>query len=122
MFAKLFRRGASPSGDDIDPGQAIELMKAGAVLVDVRDAGEFAVGRSEAAVWVPLQGLVTQGRSALPPAAQYLFVCRSGNRSREALKRVGTPGQDKNVAGGMKAWAAAGLPMVADRGKRPIVA
>jgi rhodanese-related sulfurtransferase len=44
-------------------------------------------------------------------------VCRTGSRSERAAAALLGAGYDaRNVVGGMKAWAAAGLPVVTDGG------
>ncbi|MBF4160926.1 rhodanese-like domain-containing protein [Nocardioides acrostichi] len=106
---------------DLDPAQARQLMSDGALVVDVREPHEWAAGRIDGAVHHPL--------SALDPvllAAQQrpvLAVCRSGGRSSRAAQVLAAQGGPAvyNLAGGMQAWARAGLPMVAD-GETPEVA
>lgn len=89
-----------------------------AVLLDVREKSEWAVGHAPGAVHLPLTGLLAG--DALPAEAQgrpLVVICRSGNRSQQAaalLAERGAPAVD--VAGGMKAWAAAGHPVVDARG------
>jgi rhodanese-related sulfurtransferase len=49
-------------------------------------------------------------------------VCRSGGRSAQVVAWLTQQGYDvANVAGGMQAWAAAGKPMVSERGAEPTV-
>jgi len=41
-----------------------------------------------------------------------LAICRSGNRSQKAAELLAARGVEvSNVSGGMRAWAAAGLPV-----------
>lgn len=86
------------------------LAKGKAVLVDVREPHEFAVMHIEGAVNVPL-GELDEGRLAIATGGKSAVVmCRSGMRSAQACARISA----KNVvmlAGGMTAWAAAGLPV-----------
>ena len=45
------------------------------------------------------------------------MVCRSGHRSAKAAALLARHGRDVlNLAGGMRAWARAGLPVVASGG------
>jgi rhodanese-related sulfurtransferase len=55
--------------------------------------------------------------SELPRDRKLIMICRSGGRSgraAEALVERGLPAV--NLAGGMEAWRAAALPVVADGG------
>ena len=68
-----------------------ELMQnyAGAVLLDVRTAEEFAEGHLPQAVNLPLQSIAVQAQSALPQKDIPLFVyCRSGVRSAKAAAEL----------------------------------
>jgi rhodanese-related sulfurtransferase len=84
----------------------------GALLVDVREPNEFAQGRAEGAVLLPL-GQLNSRFDELPRDRQLLMVCRTGGRSSNATKFLASQGFDKavNVNGGMVAWHNAGLPM-----------
>ncbi|MGW3730224.1 rhodanese-like domain-containing protein, partial [Streptomyces sp. NPDC000851] len=68
------------------------------------------------AVPAPLSGLAAGGE--LPQRAQgrpVVVICRSGRRSREAADLLAARGvHAADVAGGMRAWAEAGLPVVRD--------
>jgi rhodanese-related sulfurtransferase len=84
------------------------------VLLDVREADEWAAGHAPGAVWIPL-GQLERARTEVPFNRRIACVCRSGNRSARAAEALISWGFDAvNVAGGMKAWAAAGLPVVRD--------
>jgi rhodanese-related sulfurtransferase len=55
----------------------------------------------------------------LPTQRPVIAVCRSGHRSARAARFLAGHGLGAaNLKGGMSAWAAAGLPVVA-RGGRP---
>ena len=115
--------GASPSGrlPDLDPAQAADLVGRGtAVLLDVREPQEWAAGHAPLAEHLPL-GQVTPG--AVPRDRPVVAVCRSGNRSGKAADTLAAAGvRVHNLAGGMKAWAEAGLPVVTDDGEPGTVA
>jgi rhodanese-related sulfurtransferase len=106
---------------DIGPDEAAALVDRGeAVLLDVREVPEWVVGHVPGAVHVPL-GLLSP--SAVPPGRTVVAVCRSGNRSGTAADRLGAAGVPvHNLAGGMRAWAAAGRPVVTDSGQPGTVA
>ncbi|MEV0966087.1 MULTISPECIES: rhodanese-like domain-containing protein [unclassified Streptomyces] len=89
-----------------------------AVLLDVREQPEWDDGHAPDAVHLPLSRLLAGG--ALPPGAAgrtLLVICRSGRRSEEAVKLLaGRGARAVDVEGGMIAWAAAGHPVVGERG------
>ncbi|WP_405720267.1 rhodanese-like domain-containing protein [Streptomyces sp. NBC_00046] len=89
-----------------------------AVLLDVREKPEWKAGHAPDAVHAPLTDLVAG--AALPAAAQgrpLVVICRSGQRSQRAAKLLTERGADAvDVKGGMNAWAAAGHPVVDERG------
>ncbi|MFJ8622168.1 rhodanese-like domain-containing protein [Kitasatospora sp. NPDC093550] len=101
------------------PAEAHALARAGAaVLLDVREADEFAAGHAPGALHQPLIALVAG--VPLPPGTAgrtVLAVCRSGHRSRRAAELLARRGVAVlNVAGGMGAWARAGLPVTTAAG------
>ncbi|WAX77498.1 rhodanese-like domain-containing protein [Streptomyces sp. KMM 9044] len=89
-----------------------------AVLLDVRERPEWTAGHAPGAVHVPLTELDAGG--TLPTEAQgrpLVVVCRSGQRSQRAAELLLERGaQAVDVEGGMNAWAAAGHPVVDERG------
>jgi len=101
--------------NEVGPAQAAELQGRGAVLLDVREDDEWTAGHAPDAVHIPLARV---GETASRFAGQeVLTVCRSGARSGRAAKTLVAAGVDvHNVAGGMSAWASAGLPIVRDDG------
>ncbi|MGH9284870.1 MAG: rhodanese-like domain-containing protein, partial [Acidimicrobiales bacterium] len=87
-----------------------------AVLLDVREDDEWAAGRAPSACHIAL-GRLAEEYLTLPAEGSIVAVCRSGSRSRSATAALRNAGYDVvNLAGGMKAWAAAGLPLVTDAG------
>jgi rhodanese-related sulfurtransferase len=109
--------GASPSTPSTSP-QAIDVHEAsrrqaaGALLVDVRERGEWQQGHAPRTKLIPL-GTLSSRLSELPRERDVLLICRSGNRSGQAQRQLLQLGYDRvvNVSGGMNAWAAAGLPI-----------
>jgi rhodanese-related sulfurtransferase len=114
VLSKLF--GAStPSVGAVD---AQELLRAGGVLVDVREKSEWHAGHAPKAEHHPLGGLHSS-MACLPEDRTLVVVCRSGNRSARATKMLTRAGFDAvNLTGGMTAWQAAGLPIVDRRGSK----
>lgn len=84
----------------------------GALLIDVREPGEFAQFRAAGAVLVPLS--VFQLRyQQLPRDRPLLLICATGQRSLAAgafLVEAGFPSV-ANVEGGSVAWARSRLPV-----------
>ena len=84
------------------------------LLLDVREDDEWEAGHARGAVHMPLGCLDPAVVQADVPV---VAVCRSGNRSGRAAAVLAQGGIDVvNMAGGMTAWAAAGLPVVAADG------
>jgi rhodanese-related sulfurtransferase len=86
------------------------------VLLDVRNADEWEAGHAPSAQWVPLRDL--EGvRFQLPMNRRIVCVCRTGARSERAAESLISWGfEAANMVGGMKDWAASGLPVVRDDG------
>jgi rhodanese-related sulfurtransferase len=94
---------------EVDPAAAAALVRDGALLLDVREPDEWEAGHAPGAVHLPL-GRLPNERPA--PGCRIVVVCRSGRRSAEATRALLAWGYDAvNLAGGMQAWAAAGLPV-----------
>ncbi|UZI27005.1 rhodanese-like domain-containing protein [Streptomyces sp. VB1] len=90
-----------------------------AVLLDVREKSEWRTGHAPGAVHAPLTALAAG--TPLPAAAArerpLVVICRSGQRSQRAVRLLAGRGADAvDVKGGMIAWAAAGLPVIDERG------
>jgi rhodanese-related sulfurtransferase len=100
---------------DISPQQTAALAASGDVLLlDVRGPDELAAGHAEGAVHMPLGQL---DPAAVPNDRPVVAMCRSGNRSGIAAVLLAGAGRAvSNMAGGMQAWAEAGLPTVTDDG------
>lgn len=88
--------------------EALGLIEAGAVLIDVRELDEWEAGHAVPARHVPLNG-VPDAMDTISRDAPVLVICRSGNRSRGATVAMRDAGIDAyNVDGGMRAWHEAG--------------
>jgi rhodanese-related sulfurtransferase len=103
------------------PEVTVADIPADAVLLDVREADEWAAGRVPGAVHVPMTELA-QRLDEVPDGDPVYVICRSGGRSARVTAYLNQQGWDSvNVAGGMGGWAAAGRPMVADGDAAPTV-
>jgi len=100
--------------DEIDVAAAARERDAGAFILDVREPDEWAAGHIPGATLIPL-GQLTARAGEVPTDRDVVVVCRSGNRSaqgRDILRAAGLT-QVTSMAGGMKAWTAAGNPTTA---------
>jgi len=82
------------------------------LLLDVRTEREFAAGHIEGAVSVPVTGLAERlPRLGLDPARPVVAICLTAHRSIPAVRLLRAHGLEaRQLAGGMLAWRAAGLP------------
>jgi DMSO/TMAO reductase YedYZ molybdopterin-dependent catalytic subunit/glyoxylase-like metal-dependent hydrolase (beta-lactamase superfamily II) len=97
---------------EIGARAAKALIESGALMLDVREPGEWQAGHVPQASHLPM-GQVLEHRSDLPQDRRIVVVCRSGGRSAAITESLRAWGLDAvNLASGMSAWAAAGLPIV----------
>jgi rhodanese-related sulfurtransferase len=81
------------------------------LLLDVREDWEWEAGHIAESVHIPL-GELGQRIGELPGDRPIVVVCRSGARSQMAADAMAEAGWDTaNLAGGLLAWHAAGLPL-----------
>ena len=102
---------------DYTPQEVRELHERGDVqLIDVRQAHEHEAGRIAGDRLIELGELSVQAGS-IDRDRPVVFYCRSGSRSAMAAEAFGTAGYDAhNMAGGLLAWQASGLPLEPDGG------
>ncbi|GAA1001850.1 rhodanese-like domain-containing protein [Subtercola frigoramans] len=92
----------------IDASAAIQSVRDGAILVDVRTAIEWARGHAPGARHIPLQLISSRG-AQLSHDTQIITICQSGHRSDIAARTLARKGFTvSSVTGGMPAWKAAG--------------
>lgn len=98
----------------VSPADAARMLSSGqAILIDVRSPDEFRTEHIAAAVSLPLETLpMALEALAPPPGRALIFQCLKGSRGAAACAAVGRP-DSYNLAGGIEAWKAAGLPVVA---------
>lgn len=82
------------------------------LLVDVREADEFAQVRAPDAVLIPTSAFQRRV-GELPTDRPLMIVCHVGGRSAAVAAFLVRAGRSDvvNVSGGMEAWARAGLPV-----------
>jgi len=97
------------------PTTTVSELPDDAVLVDVREADEWAAGHAPGAVHIPL-GELPSRLGELPETDDVVaVVCRSGGRSARAVQWLAYQGYDVvNVEGGMLEWQRAGKRLAAD--------
>ena len=95
----------------ISPSRASELAGAGARLIDIRGADEFARAHAKGAENRPLDSL-----GPVTGEAPVVFLCRSGMRTSANSARLAAlrEGEAYCLDGGLEAWRAAGLPVEED--------
>lgn len=82
-----------------------------AVLLDVREPDEWRVVRAPGALRIPMRQL-SISTDRLPSTGLIACICHVGARSAVVAEALVGAGYDAvNVAGGMNAWEAAGLPI-----------
>ena len=104
--------GGIPTIDVLEAERRLREDPGRPLLIDVREANEFAAVRAPDAVLLPMSSL--QSRiGELPADRPLMIVCHLGGRSAAVAGFLMRAGRTDvvNVAGGMDAWEAAGLPV-----------
>lgn len=92
----------------VDGPTAVQLVRDGASLLDVRERSEWNTGHAPQAVHVP-SGSVADAPRRLQADVPVVVMCASGMRSRTAAKQLRSLGlQATSLSGGIGAWRAAG--------------
>jgi len=98
----------------VSPTEAVHLMnREKASVIDVSEPGEYAVGHIVGSRNVPIGRLEVAPELPKNKTLPVVLVCASGDRAAKAAKALEAKGYAKAVvlAGGMKAWKAANLPV-----------
>src|SRR6185437_6814344 len=99
------------AAERVDVSTAQEMWRAGDPIIDVRSPSEYAQGHIAGALNVPLDTLPLGARKL--PDGPILTACGMGGRAGRAAELLDLAGRTAFfIAGGTKAWAAAGLPVV----------
>jgi len=111
----LWQMLSSGGGDRISPLQATLLLnRDDALMIDVREASEWATGHIPNARHIALGQLEKQIHEIEKYKTRPLILsCQTGNRASTACAKLKKQGFEKvfNLAGGVAAWSEAGLPM-----------
>lgn len=103
--------------EDLSPEEVRKLLDDGtADLIDVREPYEHEAGRIEGARHVEIPAL-TAAATEMDQQRPVVFYCRSGARSAMTTQAFRASGFEAfNLAGGLLAWVAKGLPIVPEDG------
>ena len=106
---------ARPSGNSVNPGEATLLInREDAIVVDVREADEFAGGHLPDARNIPGSKLAERISEIEKYKDKPVIVCcATGMRSNKACADLKKNGFSRinNLAGGVDAWVGAGYPI-----------
>jgi rhodanese-related sulfurtransferase len=100
---------------EISPSEAAAKLKSGdAVIVDVREKDEWDEGHIPDAIHMS-RGTIELDVEEKVPNANAMIICHCGGGGRsalaaESLQKMGYKNV-RSMAGGLKAWKAAGLPI-----------
>lgn len=106
--------GGAGGGVSVGTAEAVRLInREKGVLVDVCEPAEYAAGHAIGARNIPLGSL--QGAKELPSnkTVPVLLICASGARSARAAAQLRKAGYERalSIAGGLRAWREASLPV-----------
>ena len=103
------------AADGIDVKQAQIMNQQGALLLDVREPGEYSAVHVPNAKLIPL-GQITSRMNEIEAYKDkpIVVMCRSGRRSAQAVAILQKAGysQVSNVKGGITAWESKGLQVI----------
>ena len=109
----VFGFGKSVKHHEVDPAALHAMIQADkALVVDVREADEFAAGHIPGAINLPLS-IFSASKVSDPLDRLVVPSCLGGKRSGAALDKCRAAGVaiDTHLAGGFGAWKSAGLPI-----------
>jgi rhodanese-related sulfurtransferase len=115
MLAVAFGMQQLQAADGIDVKQAQIMNRQGALLLDVREPGEYSAVHAPNAKLIPL-GQITSRINEIEAYKDkpIVVMCRSGRRSAQAVAILQKAGysQVSNVKGGITAWESNGLQVI----------
>jgi rhodanese-related sulfurtransferase len=108
-------KGSVIGGGALSPDAAVQLMnREKAVVIDVSEQEEFAAGHIGGAKNIPVNDIDAKLAGAVKnKALPLVLVCSTGARAKrvEAAAKALGYGNVQTLAGGLKAWKAANLPI-----------
>ncbi|KKI44181.1 membrane protein [Obesumbacterium proteus] len=108
--------------ESISPQEAKRLIDQGAVLIDIRDPGEYLREHIPNALSLPLTDITAGKKLDGIKGQPVIFHCLSGGRTTQnanALMNAASPVPALMLAGGINAWKSAHLPTIEDK-KHPL--
>jgi rhodanese-related sulfurtransferase len=106
---------------NIDVDDALNAIRSGALVLDVREDDEWSAGRINGAVHIRLSELPDR-YDELDRSRTVLCVCRVGGRSARAAHFLTSEGfRTLNLDGGMTAWSMASQPLLSDNGEPRVI-
>lgn len=104
---------------DVDLDVALDRLAKGGVLVDVRDEPLWRAGTAAGAANLPRRQL-RKRISELPTDSTIVLVCADGRESGVVARLLARAGYEAvALRGGLRAWAAAGHPLLPGRAQLP---
>lgn len=102
---------------EVSAAEAIEALKRGSVLIDVRTPAEFGEVHVDGAINIPLGELSSSELSRRYPSRPVYFSCKSGARGRQAAAKAMADGRGEVycVTGGVESFAEAGATLIRGR-------
>ena len=113
VFSELRRKARGIT--NVEPQDAVKLINADAVVIDVRSAEAFARGHIVNARNIPLDELDANDEKIAKLASKpILAVCDAGITSNRAVDTLRKAGMESvyGLKGGITAWTQANLPLV----------
>jgi rhodanese-related sulfurtransferase len=91
---------------EVDVATAAQMLREGALLLDVREPAEVAICRVAGSRAIPMRQ-IPENVADLPRDRPILVLCHHGGRSRRVTQFLHANGfaNAANVAGGIDAWA-----------------
>ena len=103
----------------VETGEAVALLAGDALMLDVRDAHEWAAGHARHSVHIPMADLST-ATPYTTHVRRVVVASRTGRRAAAAVVHLRAAGVDAVVLhGGLRAWVDAGGELVADGDREP---
>jgi rhodanese-related sulfurtransferase len=96
----------------VEAAQAKQMQDEGAVLIDVREPDEVAACAIAGAVNVPLSAFSVEQVKEAAGERKIVVLCLGGMRSEKACCTLPAEMGAYMLKGGIKAWMAAGFPVV----------
>ena len=102
-------------GTSVSPGEAVQLINRGALVIDVRKTEDFALGHIVNARNIKLGEIETSDKALKKPKNKPLVtVCENGTDSAKAAAALRKAGFDNavNLRSGLSGWRAENLPLI----------